>query len=133
MKTIKIMGLLALVLLCSCKQTGKNHNPTSQYYFFMSVQDKQGTDRIKGIDEDTDVVSNDRSWKIINSELYKFDVIYPVPCMDPRPTSPEFQNSLHGTDLTVAILQFSLKLVPGYMVFVSFIIPQILPTASLLL
>ena len=97
MKTIKLMSILALVLFCSCKQNGKNVNPIAQYVLFLSVQDKQGTDRIEGIFDEPDISPDDNfvyGAKPLNSELYEYDLIYPNPCMDPRWASPEYKLKL---------------------------------------
>jgi len=83
MKKIKLTGLLALALMCSCKIDKKYDLPYYDYYLRLSILDAAGNDIVKRIGLLDGQSLDGFFWgATVKPDLYTMEVVFPEPCMD---------------------------------------------------
>jgi hypothetical protein len=85
MKTLKLSGPLALILMCSLTSCPDHCQPSSvAYWLYVSFQDASGNDLVKGIALEEWYPSNvpveEAQFGSVKRDLYTLEIIIPEPC-----------------------------------------------------
>ena len=85
MKTIKLITLLVLAIMCSCTQPDRCSNcsvPFYDYQLFLRILDASGNNLVQEMELDWTHPDQAEILGRIKTDLYTLDIVFPEPCMD---------------------------------------------------
>jgi len=93
MKTIKLICLLSLFVICGCNNSTMNSDTDEKgpkksddlyymYSLYVNIQDASGVDLIRGIESEDWCSNCDEGIGTVKKDFYSLEVVFPVPCQD---------------------------------------------------